>query len=71
MEIKKYKRVTIEYNRFGKKTFEGEYKNLGQFNGKLKTYFDDINHILKREVEKKMEKQKVMEKNIIKICRHI
>ena len=31
--------------------FEGEYKNGEKYNGKLKTYFDDINHILKREVE--------------------
>jgi len=31
--------------------FEGEYKNGEKYNGKLKTYFDDINNILKREVE--------------------
>ena len=31
--------------------FEGEYKNSEKYNGILKTYFDDINNTLKREVE--------------------
>ena len=41
-ERKKYKGVEVEYNRFGKKTFEGEYKNGNKFYGK-EYYEKDIN----------------------------
>ena len=41
----------VIYDFINHELFEGEYKNGKKFNGKLKTYFDDISNILKREVE--------------------
>ena len=41
----------IVYDYIKHELFEGEYKKGEKYNGKLKTYFDEFNLILKREVE--------------------
>ena len=43
--------MTYDYSKH--ELFEGEYKNGEKFNGKLKTYFDSYDYILKREIEVK------------------
>jgi len=41
----------ITYDYINHELFEGEYKNGEKYNGILRIYFDDINHILKKEIE--------------------
>ena len=41
----------VTYDYINHELFKGEYKNGEKYNGILKIYFDDINHILKKEIE--------------------
>ena len=41
----------VTYDYINHELFEGEYKKGEKYNGKLRTYFDDINGIIKRVVE--------------------
>ena len=43
----------VVYDYINHELFIGEYKNGEKYNGILRTYFDDISYILKREVEVK------------------
>ena len=41
----------VVYDYINHELFEGEYKNGEKYNGILKIYFDDINYLLKKEIE--------------------
>ena len=41
----------VTYDYINHELFEGEYKKGEKYNGILKIYFDDISHILKKEIE--------------------